>query len=79
VSICEIFCDVILVYYHTMMSDLCATSWCQFVKYLLVQTICHANKIDVHCSCKMSDELDMVSYITKENKRRKRGRIVLMK
>ena len=32
-----------------------------------------------HCSCEMSDELDMVNYITEENKRRKRRRIVLMK
>jgi hypothetical protein len=62
-----------------MVYDLCATAWCEFVKYLLVQTTCHANKIDVHCSCKISDELNMVSYITKENKIRKRGRIVLMK
>jgi hypothetical protein len=43
VSICEIFCDVTLLYYHAMMSDLCATAWCQFLEYLLVQTTCHAN------------------------------------
>jgi hypothetical protein len=25
-----------------MMSDMCATAWCEFVRYLLVQTTCHA-------------------------------------
>ena len=48
-------------------------------KFILIVLQFVSHIIYVYCSCETSDELALVNYITEENRRRKRRRLVFMK